>query len=175
MSQLSNDYLTRPMQPADIDGVMQIQQAVYPPVLLEAPGFFQNRMQLAGQLCRVAAAGKAVLGYLISYPWHHGLPPKLDVPLSRLPAAAGCWFIHDCAVLPAAQGQGVAGRLLRDARVAAQQMGLHSASLVALADAVEYWQQQDFLAQPIPAEALAGYGDGAQFMWRKEIGAKAMA
>lgn len=170
MAPILFEYITRTMQPTDIDGIMQVQQAVYPRTLLEEPAFFLNRMQLAGPLCRVAVDGEEVLGYLTSYPWHSGLPPELNLPLTGLPADAGCWFIHDCAVLPKAQGRGVAGRLLGDAALAAKQIGLRTASLVALADAVAYWQQRDFLAQPVPAAALAGYGDGAQFMLRGDIG-----
>ncbi|OXC88140.1 GNAT family N-acetyltransferase, partial [Achromobacter sp. KAs 3-5] len=105
------------MLASDVDAILQAQALAYPRFLLEGAGFFLNRLALAPHYCWVAqpdapSESGALLGYLISYPWDAGLPPALDVPLSALPPQADHWFLHDCAVVPAAQGLGVGQALV---------------------------------------------------------------
>ena len=101
----------------------------------------------------------------------------LDVELDALPDGADHWFLHDCAVSPAAQGLGVGQALLRQA---AGQAASHllRASLVSLQGAVSYWRRHGYA--PVDADAvglaekLAGYGPNASYMtraFRSESGA----
>lgn len=170
-------YQVRPMLASDVDAILQAQALAYPQFLLEGAGFFLNRLALAPRYCWVAqpyapssSSSGALLGYLISYPWDAGLPPALDVPLSALPARADHWFLHDCAVVPAAQGMGVGQALVRAAAACAMDHGLTRASLVSLASAAGYWQRHGYapLAPQTAglAEKLAGYGEGASYMSR---------
>ncbi|CFN29725.1 acetyltransferase [Bordetella pertussis] len=155
------------MRPADVEAVLRVQAAVYPASLLESAALFQNRIEIAPATCQVALDGQDLIGYLIAYPWDAGLPPALDQSLERLPGAADTWFVHDCAVLPAAQGGGVAAALLAGGRAQARRLGLRRASLVALAQAVGYWLRHGYqpLADSDALRAkLAGYGDGARYM-----------
>lgn len=163
------------MLAGDVDAILQAQFLAYPEFLLEGAGFFLNRLALAPQYCWVALpdaplASSGVLGYLISYPWDAGLPPALDVPLTALPAQADHWFLHDCAVVPAAQGLGVGQALVRAAAARAMDHGLTRASLVSLASAAGYWRRHGYtpLAPDTAglAEKLAGYGEGASYMSR---------
>lgn len=163
------------MLASDVDAILQAQALAYPRFLLESAGFFLNRLALAPQYCWVAQPGASmgagpVLGYLISYPWDAGLPPALDVSLSALPPRADHWFLHDCAVVPAAQGMGVGQALVRAAAASAVDNGLTRASLVSLASAAGYWRRHGYapLAPHTPglAEKLAGYGVGASYMSR---------
>ena len=97
-------YQVRPMRPGDVDGILAVQALAYPGFLLESAGFFLNRLALAPRHCWIAdGAESGTLGYLISYPWDAGLPPVLDVELDALPDGADHWFLHDCAVSPAAK------------------------------------------------------------------------
>ncbi|MDF2864100.1 MAG: N-acetyltransferase [Achromobacter mucicolens] len=168
-------YQVRPMLASDVDAILQAQALAYPQFLLEGAGFFLNRLALAPQYCWVAQPDAprrsgAVLGYLISYPWDAGLPPALDVPLSALPPRADHWFLHDCAVVPAAQGLGVGQALVGAAAARAVDNGLTRASLVSLASAAGYWLRHGYAPlAPQPAglaEKLAGYGAGASYMSR---------
>lgn len=163
------------MLASDVDAILRAQALAYPQFLLEGAGFFLNRQALAPQYCWVAQpdapqASGGVLGYLISYPWDGGLPPALDVPLAALPAQADHWFLHDCAVVPAAQGLGVGQALVRAAAARAMDHGLTRASLVSLASAAGYWLRHGYapLAPSTAglAEKLAGYGEGASYMSR---------
>ncbi|MFD4840284.1 GNAT family N-acetyltransferase [Achromobacter sp. NPDC058515] len=163
------------MQASDVDAILDAQALAYPRFLLESAGFFLNRLALAPSYCWVAQAARpdahgVLLGYLISYPWDAGLPPALDEALAALPPGADHWFLHDCAVVPTAQGLGVGQALVRAAAQGAMQDGLRRASLVSLESAVSYWLRHGYA--PVAAdtgelaEKLAGYGPQARYMSR---------
>lgn len=161
----------RPMSQADLPGVLAIQAEAYASADFEPeqPAVYRDRMALAPDLCLVAedAAG-ALLGYLVSHPWHTGEPPPLDAELGALPPPPWCWYLHDCAVAARAHGQGVAAALYQAAQTAARARGLRSAALVAVGDAAGYWARAGYRVQHRPALAakLAGYGRGACYMAR---------
>lgn len=162
------------MLASDVDSILDAQTLAYPGFLLESAEFFLNRLSLAPGYCWVArAAGDgALVGYLISYPWDAGLPPALNVALTALPPQADHWFLHDCAVVPSAQGLGVGQALLRTAAAQAMSSGMRRASLVSLESAAGYWLRHGY--QPVCglgeaarlAEKLAGYGPQASYMAR---------
>ncbi|WP_295466115.1 GNAT family N-acetyltransferase [uncultured Pseudomonas sp.] len=158
----------RPLRPADLPAVLAIQAANYPADLLEDHAFYANRLALAPEHCWAATDPQDRLqGYLIGYPWDDGLPPVLGARLEQLPGEASTWFLHDCAVHPDAQGQGVAGRLYRHAKGQARRARLRQGRLVSLSNAIGYWQRHQY--RPVPADAaltakLAGYGVGACLM-----------
>lgn len=158
----------RLMEHDDIDSVLSIQSSVYHDILLESSDFYFNRLSLAPEYCWVAENQRDIVGYLISYPWTPSLPPELDLPLTQLPDGANCWFIHDCAVSPQAQGLGISAELLDIAGQQAVTQGLTHASLVSLSTATEYWYYQGykpFMANhPDLENSLADYGDGACYM-----------
>lgn len=168
-------FQVRPMLASDVDAILLAQTLAYPRFLLESAEFFLNRLALAPQYCWVAQAGeglagKELFGYLVSYPWDAGLPPALDVPLTALPAGADHWFLHDCAVVPEAQGLGVGQALVRAAAGRAMHNGLTHASLVSLASAAGYWLRHGYAPLAADsaglAEKLAGYGPNASYMSR---------
>ncbi|MBO9356620.1 GNAT family N-acetyltransferase [Bordetella petrii] len=162
-------HRVRPMQAHDIEPVLHIQASVYPATLLESAALFRNRLQISPGTCQVAEGRHGLLGYLVAYPWLTGHPPSLDQPLHALPDQADSWFVHDCAVLPAAQGLGVAQALLQGGLAHARQRGLRHTSLVALRPAVGYWERLGYRAVAAPAglrAKLAQYGPGARYMVR---------
>ena len=165
------DVPIRPMSEADLPGVLAIQAEAYASADFapEQPAVYRDRMALAPDLCLVATdAAGALLGYLVSHPWHTGAPPPLDTALGRLPPASGCWYLHDCAVAARAHGQGVAAALYQAAQAAAQARGLGRAALVAVGDAASYWARLGYRVQERPelAAKLSGYGSGARYMAR---------
>ena len=164
------------MRPGDVDGILAVQALAYPGFLLESAGFFLNRLALAPRHCWIAdGAESGTLGYLISYPWDSGLPPVLDVELDALPDGADHWFLHDCAVSPAARlGRGP-GAVATGGRPPRRPVARQP---VSLQGAVSYWRRHGYA--PVDADAaglaekLAGYGPNASYMaraFRSESGA----
>ncbi len=173
MVSLSSSISVRGMRTTDVPEIQRIQEAAYPGILHERPAFYLNRLGLSATTCWVAqdATDAAVLlGYLVAYPWTGGLPPELDVPLAALPDGADHWFLHDCAVDPAAQGRGVGRALYEHARAQAWQAGLRHASLVALGSAASYWRGLGYTEPAVApaglADKLQGYGAGACYLVR---------
>ncbi|THU02825.1 GNAT family N-acetyltransferase [Lampropedia puyangensis] len=165
-------YSITPLLPADIDALLSVQASAYPAQLLEDADFFLNRLALSPGTCWAAKEKQTqrMLGYLIAYPWHAGLPPALNEKLVQIPQPATHWFLHDCAVATDAQGLGVGQALYAAAIEAARQDGFDSAALVALASATTYWQARGFNPPMVHSrdlqEKLAAYGPGASYLMR---------
>lgn len=163
--------LLRPMRDTDLPAVLALQARAYAGAAFEPerPAVYRSRMRLAPALC-LAAIGEdaALLGYLVSHPWHAGAPPALDTDLDVLPADADCWYLHDCAVDECAQGRGVAAALYDAAVAAARAQGLRRAALTALAPAAGYWRRLGYEETDLGglAGALAHYGPGTVYMTR---------
>lgn len=171
MQHLSPGWGVRPMVPADLPAVLDIQAQAYASAAFspEQPSVYTERMALAPDLCLVAQAAQgAVLGYLVSHPWHGGMPPGLDMPLPQLPPASDCWYLHDCAVAAHAHGLGVAAALFDAGCQAALARGLRVAALVAVGDAAGYWLRRGYAVQHRPGlqAKLRPYGEGARYMVR---------
>lgn len=162
-------YHIRPMSPADLEAVLDIQASVYHADLLEGIEFFQNRLMLSAPTCWVAAHKQRLLGYLISYPWLRTFPPELDNMIDGIPPMADSWFVHDCAISPVAQGIGAGKKLFITAQAHAIEQGFRHTSLVSLAQANSYWCRQGYITMDNTeqlSQKLAQYGNGACYMYR---------
>jgi GNAT superfamily N-acetyltransferase len=150
----------RAMLAGDLPAVAALAEALHPEHP-ESPAVFAERLALAPAGCRVLACGDALLGYAVMHPWTGLAPPPLDSLLGRLPVRPGAWHIHDVALAPEARGAGHAAAVVRAV------VGTQRATLVALAEAVDYWSRLGFRELPCAdAAALASYGAGARFVGR---------
>lgn len=159
----------RTMRPDDLPGVLALQAAAYADAGFapEGAAVYLDRMALAPDFCLVAdACDGALAGYLVSHPWHEGVPPPLDTGLGSLPDLASCWYLHDCVVAAAAQGSGLAARLHAAGREVALAHRLRTGALVAVQGAAAYWRGKGYVPRTLPGlpERLAKYGDGAVYM-----------
>lgn len=155
----------RPMQAADADAVLAVQQAAYPPSHHEDWTVLGRKLALWPAGCWVLGDEAGLLAYLFSHPGRLDAPPRLHAALN-LPAAPDAYAIHDLALHPRAQGRGLARPLVEQAVHEAQRAGLAAMSLVAVQGSAGFWARWGFVAvQPAPPE-LASYGDSAVFMTR---------
>lgn len=174
-----SEFLLRPMAAADLPEVLAVQAQCYRPELIESADALASRLALASALCWVAAhadAPRRLAAYLLTHPWPRETLPPLDGVLRHDGPAAGglavTWFIHDMAVSPAGQGQGLAKRLYAKARHGAMQAGLRCSRLIAVQSAARWWQGLGYAPVALAGEAatkLSRYGEGAVVMGR-EIG-----
>ena len=109
----------RPMTSADVNGVLQVADAVHPD-LPEGPHIFAERLRLFPEGCLVLSrpdeeGGGGVSGYAVSHPICRDAPPALNRPLDggALAPDADQYYIHDLAVLPALRGRGHAAAAVR--------------------------------------------------------------
>ncbi|WP_228720661.1 GNAT family N-acetyltransferase [Nitrogeniibacter mangrovi] len=151
------------MRPDDIAAVLRLQRAAYGDAYQESAAVLLDKLAQGPAFCRMACEGEAILGYVLAHPWALDVVPPLHRAMA-LPAPADAVFVHDLAIAPSAQGRGV-GRRLADAVSASAGTRFAHMALVALDEAVAFWQALGFVPRA-PGNALAGYGAGARYMVR---------
>lgn len=148
----------------DWESVREVQAHAYPPALHEAVDVLRDKQRLGPESCWCVQDDGRVCAYLLAHPWSGALPPAWGKNGLQMPGEVDQLFLHDMAILPHRQGQGLAAALLVQASDWARGQGLPRLTLVAVLDAAGYWQRQGFVpvepAQVVPAY----YGPGAQFM-----------
>ena len=159
--------LWRPMTTADLPAVLAVAAVVHPDYP-EDEAVFSERLRLFPDGCLVLAGDGGLCGYVVSHPWCRSAPPALDSLLGGLPAQAGCFYIHDLALLPAARGSGAGGMIVASLVEIAARVGLPCLSLVAIDGSSGFWRRQGFRERHDPALAakLASYDDAARYMER---------
>jgi len=155
------------MTAADLDPVLAIAEIVHPsyPEDLEV---FIERLRLYPRGCQVLETGHGLAGYVVSHPWRHGLPPKLNQLLDQLPEQADTYYIHDIALLPATRGTGAAAAMVERLAECAESSGLPTLSLVAVNNSAGFWRRHGFHAVVDPAidRTVKSYDQAACYMIR---------
>ena len=157
------------LRPEDLPAALTIQRAAYPPFLVEEAEAFRSRMNLATSYCLAARRGEQLLGYLLAHGWKRQSPPALGAVLAD-GGPNEVLFIHDLAVSPAGRGLRVGQRLVTRAFELAVQDGLHSAELIAVEGAADYWRRLGFAETAVSgelSEKLRAYGVLARWMTRE--------
>ncbi|MFS8180127.1 GNAT family N-acetyltransferase [Pseudovibrio denitrificans] len=163
------NYSWHAMTEDDLPEIDQIMQQTYPH-LPEDIDCIQERVRLFPQGCYVLRWNEqdAILGYIISHPWENRSIPPLSSLLGSLPFSAEVYYIHDIALLPAAQGIGAARAILAQLSQVARSLYINKFALVALDTANEFWRARGFRAiyEDTLKEKLMAYGPGANYMQR---------
>ena len=163
----------RPMVPQDLDGVQELADAIHPDHP-ESMDVFAERLRLYPRGCHVLGAGRSLMGYDISHPWHLGKPPALNSRLGEIPGDASTYYIHDVALLPEARGKGYASQAVEELALHACAVGLGNLSLVAVNRSQIFWEKLGFHATAVPGldGKLLSYGSDAVLMMRDLTKAK---
>lgn len=157
----------RAMGVADLDSVLAIAEVVHPDYP-EDRAVFAERLALFPDGCRIAVRGNSVVGYAVMHPDQLGAPVPLDSLLGSLPEAADCLYLHDVALLPAAQRTGLGTAALDRAHALAAARGIARLALTATPSARGYWERLGFSPSDAGGEKLAArlasYGEGLVYM-----------
>lgn len=152
-----------PMRDDDLDAVLAVQAACYPPAMQEAADVVRARLRSTPDTVLVARDGAGICAYLFAYPSRFGKVTPLGGAFV-LPAAPDTLYLHDLAVAPRAAGQGVARRLVGGLLDGAAARGLRHSALVAVQESRRFWEGLGYGAADGDAAALATYPDGALYM-----------
>jgi ribosomal protein S18 acetylase RimI-like enzyme len=163
----------RAMRAEDLDAVLDVQAACYPPAMQEAPEVVLARLHVAPETCIVAQDEEGVCGYLFAYPGRLGKVTPLGAGFAPAPDA-DTLYLHDLAVAPRALGRGLARRLVGHLLAGAPARGLDSSALVSVQDTAGFWAALGYRVadpgHPGAGAALASYPGGAQYMTRRLTG-----
>jgi len=146
------------MREEDLEAVLAVQAACYPPSMQEAPAVVLARLRAAPGSTLVALDAGGVCAYVFAYPSVLGKVTALHADFA--PSHDGdTLYVHDLAVHPRAHGQGLGRRLAQALMIGARGRGLRHAALVAVLDARSFWESLGFAA-----DALAGDREGAEIL-----------
>ena len=153
--------------PADVPTIGRLSRKLLG-VLGEEDIIFEERQRLCPEGCHVFSDGAEIGAYIVSHPWRRGQPPALNQSLSALPADADCWYIHDIAVDRPCRGTGAAATIVNTVTQNAHQAGFSTVALVAVADALAFWNRlgfRDAMTDDL-RRTLNSYGADACYMER---------
>lgn len=160
-----------PMILQDLEDVAEVQKKTFTQDLCEGHSVLLNRFETFGQYFYVAKNGKALIGYMISFPWKAGDTPVNNQKFPAILQTPDCFFIHDITLMPEARGTGLAAAMIEKACETGRSLGFKTISLVAVSQSGNYWDKNNFLEYvDISVEKrngiIANYGQGARLMLR---------
>ncbi|MFC0252165.1 GNAT family N-acetyltransferase [Massilia consociata] len=159
----------RTMRRADLEAILGLQAACYPPAMQEPAKVVRARMQAAGDTCAVAEDEAGLCAYLFAYPSRPGAVTPLGARFEVAPDA-DTLYLHDLAVAPRAHGRGLARALVGHLLELARTRGMSSSALVSVQDTAGFWQALGYrdaaAACPAARAALATYPGLARYMTR---------
>jgi GNAT superfamily N-acetyltransferase len=159
----------RPLTLKDIDSLILIASQIHPG-LPERAEIFAERVKLfpKGCLALTDHNTKDLVGYAISHPILHHLPPELDTLLGEIERNADQYYIHDLAILPGYHGRGNAREAMESMLKVAERY--KSTCLVSVYGTAGFWRRFGFV--PVDVEEsmkikIEGYGKDALVLERK--------
>lgn len=159
----------RAMRETDMEAVLAVQAACYPPAMQEAEQVVRARLLAAAPTTLVACVKGSVSAYAFAYPSRLGSVTPLGAVFT-LPAAPDTLYLHDLAVLPAAHGRGLAQALLAGLFARARAAGLRHAALVSVQGSQAFWEARGYRPGVATGQGLATYPGRAVYMTRTLAG-----
>lgn len=162
----------RPMRTQDLDAVLRVQAACYPPSMQEAGDVVLARIAAALEHCVVGCvpdgSADALRGYLFCYPSVLGKITALDAQF-EIAQRADTLYLHDLAIDPRAHGMGLARRLVAHALAQGRAAGMAHSALVSVQDSGRFWGALGYQPQAALAPDLSGYPADARYLVRAPI------
>ena len=157
----------RPLEPADLDALMDIQRACYGAAYVEPRSVFTRRLASPANCSLVVESAGEVVAYLAAYWSKAGKITPLHGDFEAC-ADPDVLYLHDMAVLPAQAGQRLASRLLGPLWEQARHRGIRQSCLVSVQGTQDYWQRHGYrrleLQDAQQLQQLASYGKDAIYM-----------
>lgn len=156
------------MQTQHFVGLQAVQHHAYNPNLWESTEALAAKCALSPQSCFVVCENAQVVAYIFAHPWSYLNIPKLNVAITQLAQPTELLYIHDLAVHPQWHGRGLAKLLLAAVNQAANTMTLTNMALVAVQEAMPFWQSLGFRVHTAShtqlKDSLRVYGQHAVYM-----------
>lgn len=136
-------FSIRLMAQGDLTAIEDIQAEAYAGYFLESAEVIAQRFHISPSTAWVAEREGRVCAYLVGYCSLLGKINPLDAPFA--PAEnPDCLYLHDMAILKAAQGAGIAKALLLAAEQLAAAKQLDKMALLSVQDSKAFWSGLGF-------------------------------
>ncbi|CUB02651.1 GNAT family N-acetyltransferase [Marinomonas fungiae] len=148
--------------------IMRIQSQVYHDVVPEPLEVMQGKWLRSPQLCFVYCCDTnpaQIGGYILAHTWAGESLPELGQSLSK-GVVEEYVFLHDLAISPEYQGQGVGPLLAEFLLARAQKSGWQEFRLVSVQGSVPFWQRFGFML--LKQTVSECYGEDAAVMTKTE-------
>jgi len=155
-----------PMTRDDLEGVLGVQAACYPPAMQEPAHVVLARLAASPGTVLIARDDAGVCAYLFAYPSRLGKVTPLGGAFA-VAAEPDTLYLHDLAVAPRAAGQGVARTLVARLHDDAAVRGLRHAALVSVQDSLAFWESLGYAQAAGDRAALATYPGDAHYMTKR--------
>ncbi|MBC7578016.1 MAG: GNAT family N-acetyltransferase [Tardiphaga sp.] len=157
----------RAMTAIDLPAVKLLADRIHP-TYPEDAAVFADRLAVHCAGCFMLRHDDALIGYVISHPWHFMQPPKLNARLGAPASRPTTYYIHDLALLPEARRTGAAAYIVAKLVTHATHLQLPNMTLVAVNNSVHFWQRQGFeiVSESGLDHQLRSYDQHARFMRR---------
>lgn len=163
-------FQIRSMQPSDLPAVMAIQAACYANDVIEPESVIAARLAACPDLTWVATDEIGVCAYLFAYRSRKGHVTPLDAVFTHHPQA-DCLYLHDLAVAPRANSQGIGPALVHHNLGQGHAMQLRYSALVSVQESELFWIRQGYSEHmALPSEQqehLKSYQIPAVYMLRE--------
>jgi ribosomal protein S18 acetylase RimI-like enzyme len=145
----------RPLRESDLDELLIVQRAAYGDIYIESKEIFHTKLIVSNETCLAGFKNDQMAGYCIGFNWQSGLPVPLHSDIRNIEHVENAYYIHDIAIYPDFEGQGLARTFMETSIEIARSRGFKSVELTAVQKAATYWER--FGYKPM-AEAEGGYG-----------------
>lgn len=132
-------FKIRPMIAGDLSAIEVIQAEAYAGYFLESTDVIAQRFNLSPTTAWVAEREGAVCAYLVGYWSMVGKINPLNAPFDQV-ENGNCLYLHDLALLKAAQGFGMGRKLIQAATDYALQEAADAIALLSVQNSKAFWQ-----------------------------------
>ncbi|SMY38255.1 GNAT family N-acetyltransferase [Photobacterium andalusiense] len=144
--------------------IERIQQLAYGDDYCESMAVLKTKIAISPQTCFVCLDDEhQVVGYLISHPCDKKSLPQLNQATQDINSTH--LHLHDLAITPASQGQGLPSLLINHLFVTLKTMDYQSTSLISVQNSAPFWQKFDFITDN-SLKVPISYGSNAIAMSR---------
>lgn len=148
----------RPLDVTDLDELLIVQRAAYGDIYIESKETFHTKLVVSNETCLAGFKDGRMAGYCIGFNWQSGLAVPLHSDIREIQHLENAFYVHDIAIHPDFEGQGLAKTLMNTSIEIARTRGFKLLELTAVQTAATYWER--FGYKPM-AQAEGGYGSEA--------------
>lgn len=149
------NFIIRPLVESDLDELLVVQRAAYGDIYIESKEIFHTKLLVSPNTCLGGFKQGRMAGYCIGFEWQSGLAVPLHSDIREVSPDKSAYYLHDIAIHPDFEGQGLARTFMETSIEIARKLGYKKLELTAVQTAATYWER--FGYKPM-AEAEGGYG-----------------